>query len=943
VPKYKFNAKIKDAALYTLNLSDRDSTMSLSTNLDINFMGTRPDNMQGMIEANETVYKEQGKQILMDNLSFSVTGDTSGFRVFRLFSDFVDASLEGESVFRDLPGVLLKTVDIFLDTLSNQYDTATFERRQDFVYDVNIKNAEPVTALFLPDIEIAQNSLINGSFNSSDLYPSVSVNSDYISYRNFKLENWNMNIERIDNSLDLSLFGKKLFISDTLNIDSLVLHTEMNNDSILFDIDWKGYQEANKHDINGFIYFMDTLKYKVRLNRAKLKIGKQNWSVTTDNYVIIDSSGILFNNVGLSSDEEMIMVTGSVSDNPMDTLQVSFDDFDITSLDFILKNLNIKADGYINGNSKLTGFRGSPNIISDIAISDFYFNGEKLGDANFVTSWNRDLSALDLLAEIVYTGNIGSRKTLYASGTYKPQSNKDNFDIDITLDNYKLKTIEPFLRSFSSDFSGMASGLVHMGGSTNSPVFEGDLSLIRSRLKIDYLNVTYYFADKVDFRDNMLNFSDIVIYDSLNNQGVLNGHIDFNKLSDIGLDLNISLENLLCMNTSRTMNDMFYGNAFSTGDFKISGPVSDLNLEINIMSENGTSIVIPVSYALNVTDNDFIVFIDKDQGTLIDSPVIQSTQTGLSMNFNLNVTPDAKIEIILPYDMGRLNSTGSGDLNMNIDPSGNFTMDGEYEIRKGSFFFTLQNIINRYFDINRGGKISWNGDPFDADINMRAVYKLKTSLGAYAPGGDSATRVPVDCVISLRNKLSDPEFKFTIEFPDLNEDSKQYVYARLDTNDQAEMNQQMVSLLILNSFSYGSVTSSGVGFNTFSLLSNQINNWLSNISEDFDIGINYRPGDDISQHEVEVALSTQLFDDRVSIDGNVGVRGDQPTNTSTENTNNIVGEVTVVVRVTEDGNLRVKAFNKSNNSYLSRNYAMYTQGVGIFYTQDFNKISEIFR
>jgi len=178
--------------------------------------------------------------------------------------------------------------------------------------------------------------------------------------------------------------------------------------------------------------------------------------------------------------------------------------------------------------------------------------------------------------------------------------------------------------------------------------------------------------------------------------------------------------------------------------------------------------------------------------------------------------------------------------------------------------------------------------------------------------------VPVDCVISLSNRLLNPEIKFTVEFPDLKDDTKQFIYARLDTNDQAMMSQQMISLLVLNSFTDPSGSSGSVGFNTFSLLTNQLNNWLSGISNDFDIGINYRPGDQLTAQEVEV-------------------------NEQTQKTNDIVGEVTVEVKITPDGRFRAKAFNKSNNDYLYKSYAPYTQGVGVFYTQEFNRIRDLFK
>ncbi len=191
----------------------------------------------------------------------------------------------------------------------------------------------------------------------------------------------------------------------------------------------------------------------------------------------------------------------------------------------------------------------------------------------------------------------------------------------------------------------------------------------------------------------------------------------------------------------------------------------------------------------------------------------------------------------------------------------------------------------------------------------------------------------------MRGKLLNPTISFSIDFPYIKETDKNYIYSRLDTTDQAMMSQQVLSLLVMNSFYYSSGYSGSLNFNSISLLTNQLNNILSRISDDFDIGVNYKPGDDNFAQEVGVALSTQLFDNRVSISGNVGVRGKD----DTRNTNDIVGEVDVAVKLTDDGRWRAFAFNRSNNNLLYQNYSLYTQGIGLSYTKEFYKFSDLFK
>ena len=109
-------------------------------------------------------------------------------------------------------------------------------------------------------------------------------------------------------------------------------------------------------------------------------------------------------------------------------------------------------------------------------------------------------------------------------------------------------------------------------------------------------------------------------------------------------------------------------------------------------------------------------------------------------------------------------------------------------------------------------------------------------------------------------------------------------------------------------------------------LSNQLSNWLSQWSNAFDIGLNYRPGDpaaEISSNEVELAVSTQLFNDRVSINGNV----DMGTQTSSSP---IAGDFNIDVKIVPSGKVRLKAFARSNNDVLyGTSQSPYTTGAGV--------------
>jgi len=261
--------------------------------------------------------------------------------------------------------------------------------------------------------------------------------------------------------------------------------------------------------------------------------------------------------------------------------------------------------------------------------------------------------------------------------------------------------------------------------------------------------------------------------------------------------------------------------------------------------------------------------------------------------------------------------------------------------------------VNKSFRIDKGSSIKWRGSMDDAVVDISAVYVTRASLydlrnNALLISPDtSRKRVPVNCIIHLRDNLFKPTVTFEIDFPTMSDMMKEQYLTVVNSN----LNFQFLSILVLNQFidnnpdksnyTDKSGNSNAVGANAAEALSNQLSSWLSKISKNFDIGIKYRPGTQVSKDELEVALSTQLLNDRLLIDGNLGVGGAQKYGNS-QSSSNIVGDVNIEYKVTEDGAIRVKAFNRSNNNTYTINDAPYTQGIGVFYRREFENLKEFF-
>ncbi|HKK68118.1 MAG TPA: translocation/assembly module TamB domain-containing protein, partial [Bacteroidales bacterium] len=293
-------------------------------------------------------------------------------------------------------------------------------------------------------------------------------------------------------------------------------------------------------------------------------------------------------------------------------------------------------------------------------------------------------------------------------------------------------------------------------------------------------------------------------------------------------------------------------------------------------------------------------------------------------------------------------------IQIQIDRQGNISFFGDYVIDRGEYLFSLQNLVNKRFDINKGGTVSWQGKPYEAKIDLTAIYKLKASLAdlvgpmaEYNSVGDQndiQRRIPIHCNLMLNGPLEKPGIRFGIEAPTLTESRENYMLDFISSED--EMNRQVLSLLVLNRFytpdylrmgsDQGMQTNNAALVTTTEMLSNQLSRWLSNISSDVDVGVSYRPEDNISSEEIELALSTQMFNNRVTINGNVGY-GKYQTNTS-----KMVGDFDMDVKLNPSGTIRAKAYTRSNDDIIYETSPT-TQGIGISFKEEFDKITDLFK
>jgi len=950
LPAFDFQADIIHANLYRLKLMPDDSVAMLTTSTTFKFQGNTLDNLIGTLRFSNTSFTKGKQTLTMNDLAINTSSLGNGGKRMQLNSDFADAVFTGHYTFDDMAEYLTMTFTNFLPSLAKEEKLLERSAKGSFDYTIHLHNTAPITAMFVPELKLHNNTVISGAFDPAVGLVNVNGRSPLINYSGFSFRNWSLTGNSAGKSLNLRMECSQVDRSESEAPDSKANRIEqfqftarVADDSVRFAIGWDDLDkhDHNKADISGAISFKQIPRLTFKIDQASIRINDTLWKSIPGNLMVIDSAYFEARNFGFTNNNRQLVINGIASPDPLSSLVLKLDGFNLSNADALTDELGFDMDGFIDGTVSVSGLYSVPQIASDLKIRDFGFNKEFLGDAAIKSQWDNTKRLLAIDLQVVYTGNVATHFPIKVIGNIYPEREHDNFDLHVDVNNLKVGALQPFLESIFSRMRGYASGSLTLTGDFSDPVLKGKINLMRTELLIDYLRTSYSFTGDFNFDKDLMWFKDITITDSTFGKGIVSGNINHKAFSDWVLDISLIADNLVALNTPYSASEAYYGRAKASGTMTLTGPDENLLLKADLKSDKGTGIFIPISFARNISENSFIQYREKKTGVKSKITPNPDDPSVLSLQLGLDVTRYADIGIILPYQMGTIDVRGSGLINMGIDTRGEYSMYGQYVMDNGDFMFNFENILKKNFEIQKGGHINFNGSPYDADIDLQAVYKVKTSMaGLPVPEQYKNNRVNVDCIINLSSNLYNPDIKFSIALPDANDELKRQVFSLIDTSNAIEMNQQMISLLVLNTFSSTSgISSSGasLGISSYEIISAQLSRMLSQISKDFDIGVNYRPGDQLSPQELELALSTQLFDNRVTINGAVGNSYD-----AANQTNQFIGDVLVEVKITEDGRFRVKGFNRTNSSFDLYGYSPYTQGVGVLFRKEFNTLRDLF-
>lgn len=945
-PAFDFTLDVPKFRPYFLHFRNDDPEYFASFYMETEVNGIIPDQLNGSIHVKNGLLKRTGGEMQLEDLLLK-TGNRSDNSFLSINSELLDGEISGNYTLAQLPAFFAGLLNRHFDILQGFQETVN--NNIAFNYSLYLKDINPFLDFFYPKLNSAKDVIVKGSFQpGEDNYLfSLKGNFPYLRYSNVRFSNIDLSVISDTSILQATIFGDNIITRGGFEIENPKFTAAFYNNNNSFSFLWDNDSTIR---YSGDIYTKGVLSYPDE--------GRPNYTMTLqpsyfyyDNrffnipqsYFVLNSEGVEIDSFMIEGDTQHIHATGRYHSTSGDSITLSLENLNLNRVNDIKDDLLLEIEGELSGDMVLKRKEDKPVFTSNLTATNLTVNEEEFGTISLLANWIRENQQIEL--EVFSAESRGTQ--ILAGGFYQPV--KEYLDFSVALEDLSLKTISSYLAGTINDPDGAVDLNLTVQGFIAEPNINGDIAFHNASATVVPTKSKYHTSDKLTIQENRLLLDNFTISDNNGGRMVLNGNIATTNFSNPWLDVNLEATNFNFLSTTRYDNEQFYGSVFASGTANISGPPNRLKIVASAISEKNTNLKLPLYNALEIQKTDFITFRKKTEFQSSELPTSAQQNNRIALDMDLEITSDASVQLIFDPKVGDIiEASGNGALKLEIDDNGDFSMFGDIVIAEGEYLFTLQNVINKKFLVKPGGSISWNGSPTSATVNLDAVYETKASTYSLSPEPTEAMkkRIPVQCLLTLQGDLTNPTILPTIFLPTAEPETRSLVETSTGTDE--ELMRQFISLLVINNFSNtgtGSVTQIDPGYSNVAgvtaseLLSNQLSNWLSQISNDFDIGVNYRPGDAISSDEVELALSTQLLNDRIIFRGNLDVVADEVATTSGE-ASNIVGDFDIEFKVTNK--ISLKAFNRVNDDRIVRP-SLYTQGVGLLYRSEFNTLSDIFR
>lgn len=973
-PKFDFFASIEYADFGALNLVNR--SMELSGDMNFDFTYHDLYNFDGTIEARDLRILDDTTLHELDSIQIIYALNDDGSKNLRVVSDVSDFYMIGSFDIQHLPSTVKYLIENKHPLLSEKLQLGRFVSDsiyipQSFHFDGTLTDSRGLQKLVNASLADFTELTMNGSFSgdsSGDFRYRMDMHAPGIQYGTNIFEDVALDLKGENGESTWDIYAEQMKFGRK-ELYPVLLHSNLTHDSLEFSLKAQAFSNVfTDIDLQGLLYLNDSL-FQIDLANSSFSFLNEPWKIVPQNFIQIGDRFIKTENMVFLSDESYIRVS-SPGDNSLD---IEAEKVSISFLDDLPVKNKLKYRGYANTHLHISDiFEHSPITLS-LTIDSLNVNGDDYGvlisEINLPDLANR--GTVDLVVE-------NGKEILGVHGTlFVPLQSSTRetpfYDIDFTLTDLPLKIGEYFIGHSISNTRGTANGRFKIYSGEKGAGIRGFMTL-DGELKVDYLGTTYAMHEQiVHLNPYLFDLSGSLIEDELGNVAIFSGGITHDHFKGLGMNASLRSDYFQFLKTTIKDNSIYYGNGIGEGDIHFGGDFMRASMKINCTTGPGTQLYIPLEENYREEGGSFITYLfDRDSVT---EQVDKVNLTGINLDMQLNVTPDAQMQLIFDEFSGDIiKGTGTGNLNLTKERAGDLQMTGRYTINEGEYLYTLLDFINKPFIVDQGGIITWTGDPLNADLNIRARYSgLKAPprnlIAEYLEGrvntreaevADIST--PVDLIMDIRGILSEPEIGFDIRFPDIDPTIRNITESKLRIlrEDISELNRQVYGLLLSNTF-FPSTTNVNLTSTTVNTLSEFITSQLSNyvaayITEgveeveyisgvDFYFDYNYFRSEDFLQgqqtgvrfgSEFALAPNIRFFDDRfIFSPGASVIQG-----TVNQSSSFIGTDVSLDFYVTDDKRLKLSLFYKRLPSLGG---ARNKVGLGFQFTKSYDSFADIFR
>jgi hypothetical protein len=944
--KFDFKTDVSYLNLKETNLFLRDTVSVVKGKIALDIEGNTFDDLLGIAVFKDVFYTNQKEEYSFKEFTVSsiLKGNIKTIDVAS--KDIAQGYISGKFSFSEL----LKVGQNAFGSIYANYKPYKVASNQFLDFNFTVYNQ--IVNVFFPEISIDDKTKIKGKINSDKDLFRLSINSPRIAAYGADLRVVSLRTDN-KNPLYNTSFTADHLDTGYYNISKLNLINRTENDTLYFKSIFKGGTKKNQDfNLDFFYTFNPKGKSVLGFEKSSFIFKENTWTISPDkkntDKITFDlkTNEFKFSQFKFVSGVQKIKFSGSLKGTEQKKLVADFTKVKLQS--FLPKIDSLALKGMLSGHLDFVQNKGVYAPEGLLTVSDFEVNNFVQGDLsvnikgeNSYKKYNIDISIENKNA-----------KTIAATGVLDFSSERPIIDLNIFLEEFKLNAFSPLGKDVLSSLRGSATGDFTLRGFLGNPDMNGSLRLKNAGLKFPYLNVDYDFEGEsvITLLQQSFIFEDFKLLDSKNNtKGILKGDISHFNFKQWFLRLKIESDNLMVLDTENKEEALYYGAAFIDGSADIFGLTDRLTIEFNAKTMPGTVFVVPLKDIKTVDSYNLIHFkSDEIKVKERQKEIALEALKGLTLNIDLEVTKDAVAQVVIDEEYGsQLSGRGTGNLQIEINTRGKFNIFGDYLVDSGVYDFKYGGFVNKPFVIQKGGIVSWNGNPADANLEVTAIYKAKANPGVLLENFNSNRNIEVDLVARITGGLFNSKQELDIQLTNVDPTIANELEFILNDNNVNEKTTQFISLLAFGNF----VNPDRLNFDANTTITNTassaiasaFSSLLNSPDSKFQLGLDYQQGqsnNDLDRlntdNQVDLSVSTQV-NERVIINGKVGV----PVGTQTQSS--VIGEVKVEILLNKTGNFRGVIFNRQNEIQYTAEDQGYTQGIGLSYQVNFNALSSLLK